>query len=149
MKKALLSLLSIMAVVLFSACSTSKVPEKNDVQDQNNSKQIEEQAPADADYIGSWSRLSTTVNGVPQDVVPATITMTADKYESSTSRCSLSGDLKMTDETMAISITKYNCPGNAPKNYLNSYTISKDGNTLTTTNTQFGSSVVEVYERIN
>ncbi|MBD3157098.1 hypothetical protein GF369_04700 [Candidatus Peregrinibacteria bacterium] len=100
------------------------------------------------DYVGTWSRISSTLNGEPQEVVPSTITMTKDTYMSSTNVCTISGDLFATEDTMDIIIDSSDCPGGILTDYVNAYTISEDGETLTFTNTQFGGTMVEVYERV-
>ncbi len=102
----------------------------------------------DPNYVGTWSRVSAKLNGEPQEVVPSTITMTKDTYTSSTNVCTISGDLFATEETMDIMINSSDCPGEVLPNYVNAYAISEDGETLTFTNTQFGGTMVEIYERV-
>lgn len=100
------------------------------------------------DYVGTWSRLGGTLDGVPQNLDAATIIMTKDKYTSSTSLCTISGDVSVVGNAMDISIKTSDCPGGVLPEYSSTYEISDDGQTLTTTNTQFGGTMVETYSRV-
>ncbi len=50
---------------------------------------------------------------------------------------------------MSIATTSSDCKGYVATTYLSSYVVSKDNETLTLTNTQFGATSVEVYARID
>lgn len=137
-----------------------EMPEEDEIMDEEPMEELEdeyeyedeyeedEEFLEDPNYVGTWSRVSAKLNGEPQEVVPSTITMTKDTYTSSTNVCTISGDLFATEETMDIMINSSDCPGEVLPNYVNAYAISEDGETLTFTNTQFGGTMVEVYERV-
>lgn len=159
-----MSTLALIALLAFNACGEGQQtppieadnPATQPEQEIIDEEPIEEdEEPVDededvigSDYVGTWSRISSTLNGEPQDVIPSTIIMTKDTYTSSTSVCTISGDLFATDETMDIIINSSDCPGEISTDYVNAYAISEDGEILTLTNTQFGGTMVEVYERV-
>lgn len=179
MKKTIIGILALVMMISLSGCGQEQLPETEekineqnittdqivedniiDEEDEEDEKDtdIEEETKDDtttADYFGSWSRLSTTIDGAPHPVDAATVIITqsaieneADKYESTTSLCTVSGDVVVSDGIMNISIKSHNCPGDFPTEYFHVVEMSKDGNTFTTTNTQFGSTIVEVFEKI-
>lgn len=166
MKKLFISLFAIIAMISFTGCGEdqqqAQVPADSNIE-QNEDVEIPEDVEPDEleieepeleeedddDYIGSWSRISSSLDGVPTEVVPCTVTMTEDTYISSTSVCTISGDLIVTDDIMDIIIDSSNCPGPAINDYVSTFKLTDDGEQLTFTNTQFGGTMVEVYTRIN
>lgn len=148
MRKTLLTMLAIIAMMIFSACSTTPTQSQTDDIDDSYTGDVVEEEIFGGDYIGSWSRVSSTLDGAPQALVANTITMTKDTYVSTTSKCTLNASLAVADGAMSIITTSSDCKGYVATTYLSSYLVSEDGETLTLTNTQFGATSVEVYARI-
>ncbi|MBU1446509.1 hypothetical protein KKD70_04590 [Patescibacteria group bacterium] len=126
------------------------IGEESEITEESNqpteAKTIEEIVLEDGMYIGVWSRISSTLDGVPQEAVSSTIKMSKSQYIASTSYCTVVGDLYVTGDTMDIMITQNGCAGGGPTNYVFAFRIDDERETLTLTNTQFGGTMIEVYK---
>lgn len=100
------------------------------------------------DYIGTWSSVSTTLDGELLDVSGNIIVMTADRYTSTTSYCSIGGELVVTDDTLDVFVDTNTCSVPAPDAVM-VYKVSEDGETLTLTSTQFGATMVDTLMRMD
>lgn len=138
----------ITALTMFSACGEDN-QEVHQAADKVQTTEKVQKSWINSGYIGSWSRVSATLDGVVQNVDPSTVKMTKNTYESSTAKCTIKGDMSVRDGIMSISITDNSCPGGAKDQYISTFNLSDDGNKLTLINTQFGGKMVEVYKKLN
>lgn len=108
----------------------------------------EEFPPNGGDYIGTWSNVSTTLDGELLDVSTNIIVMTADRYTSTTSYCSIGGELVITDDTLDVFVDTNTCPV-AANDPVMTYKVSEDGETLTLISTEYGATMVNTLMRID
>ncbi|MCD6109204.1 hypothetical protein J7J83_00355 [bacterium] len=151
MKKFFIAIFFITAITSFSACDNdSQVHQSADKAQTTEKVQTKRiKSWINSGYIGSWSRVSATLDGVVQNVDPATIKMTENTYESSTAKCTIKGNMSVRDGIMSISITDNDCPGGIKDRYISTFQLSDDGKQLTLINTQFGGKMVEIYDKLN
>jgi len=156
MKKIVIWLVSLVTITGLTACGSPQqaIPQNKDikppevVQPEVQADNTHNDFIEDDDYMGTWTRTGATVNGAPQQLAPSTVIITADQYTATTAQCVVQGDLIVTDNNLDIDITSNSCPANSSSNYVFTYKVSDDGETLTLTNTQFGGTMIETYKLV-
>ncbi len=130
-------------VFSLSACDTTEIENALNEEDGEQEEIQEEELT----YIGEWTRVGATLNGEPQDISNHNIILTEDTFYSSNPTCAIEGDLMVFDDIMDVTVTTHNCPADVGNNFIYSFVLSEDGQTLTMTNTQFGGTMIETYSR--
>ena len=101
-----------------------------------------------AAYLGAWIRQATYTNGQLMHEEPATMELEEKSFRSSNKYCKVSGGLSVEGNTIIMVTQSTDCPGHTIGTKTTStFTISDDGNTLTTINTEYGAEVKEIYKR--
>jgi hypothetical protein len=101
-----------------------------------------------SNYIGTWRKTATSINGKAEAHAVSTIVLTKNSYEARTG-CVVSGSLATTDKKMSVNITSDGCTNGAgPKSYNFDYQVSSDGKTLTLTYSQSGFVMIEKFEKV-
>lgn len=144
MKKLFLLTFAFLLMFSLSACGTENTPNAEEDRIDPDNMTIDD----GMSYAGEWELISSSIDGAPLDITGNIINMTADTYYSETSVCAVSGDLIVIDDTMDIFITNHNCVVGPPSDYVMSYSISEDYNTMTLVNIQFGARMVDTFSRV-
>jgi len=146
MKKLLLLSFVFLSIFTFTACKKADDIMKNAEQAAIDSSEEIINAP----YIGNWERVNASLNGKQLEMAPATITIEDGKYISSSASCTVTGDLVVNDDNMDIFITNNTCPTKAQpiENYIFTYYMEHNNEQMVLTNTQFGGTMVEIYEKV-
>jgi hypothetical protein len=138
---------------------SEEIENSEDPEEVDNNNEDEEETPTEddddeefppngGDYIGTWSSVSTTLDGELLDVSTNIVVMTADRYTSTTSYCSIGGDLVITDDTLDVFVDTNTCP--VPANdAVMTYKVSEDEETLTLISTEYGATMVDTLMRID
>lgn len=101
-----------------------------------------------SNYVGTWRKTATYVNGKAENHAVSTIVMTKNTYEAQTS-CLVSGGLAVSGNRMTVNIISDGCTGGAgPKSFTYDYQVSQDGKILTMTYSQAGFVMKETFEKI-
>ena len=144
MKKLFLLTFAFLLMFSLSACDTTSTPSAEGDRIDPDNTTIDD----GMSYAGEWELISSSLDGEPLDITANIVNMTADTYSSETSVCAVNGDLIVTDDTMDIFITNHNCPIGPPNDYVMSFSISEDFNTMILVNTQFGGRMVDTFSRV-
>jgi len=117
-----------LALLILAACTPAQAPTEEPNTDNSPVTNVEESDTGSV--YGSWLRTATYADGVLVGTTPATLTINSDgSYKSSSPDCATSGTQVVTDNTIAVSMTQSNCPGNLalPYNVTYTFTIAEDG----------------------
>jgi hypothetical protein len=132
MKKFLLSVMSVFAVLMLAGCQ--QAPSTTTNQDEVALVESEEEQLS---FIGSWTRVGMVLNGSPMENKPAVLTLNSDHtYTSVGTTCSASGKYDISTEgedTITMSHLSTNCPNPPTGPVTFQYSISEDGNTMVNT----------------
>lgn len=117
-----------LALLILASCSPVQTPSNDGV--------AEEEAADTASIYGTWTRRATYVDGALENNKAATLKINADdSYTSGTDVCVTSGSAQVEEETVTLTMTQSNCPGNLQLPYAAtySYKISEDDQTMSMT----------------
>ena len=116
--------LLISATLMFTGC----VPGQTD--EEELPLATTEEAEADGDYLGSWLRTATYVDGILQGQTPADLTFNANgTYSSYTDVCATSGTYEEAEDgTVTMVMLESGCPGNIPLPFTVTYTYMIEEN---------------------
>ena len=119
-------LISIVSLLLLSACGQSPVSEPEDNNIANEMDEVENEG---GNYLGSWNRTAVYLNGALENTAYAKLTFNADGTFNSLGSCATSGTYEAIDEgTITMVMTQTNCPGNIPLPLTVTYTYKIDEN---------------------
>jgi len=141
MKKAILLVL---VILLLTACSTTEI----NIEDNTETNIGDSTETADTnDYEGTWMRQGTYVGGSQVSSASATMILTEDTFDSSTTDCANSGSINVQGSTMVMVVEESNCPSiiNVGSTVTSTYSVS--GTQLTFTNSEYGADVKEIYNK--
>jgi len=136
--------LFICSIFLLSACNQTEIVEDEMPITEEPAEILE------MDFLGSWTRTATYIDGVLEHTTPADLTFNADQtYSSATDVCATSGTYEgVGDNTVVMIMSQSNCPGNIPLPFTVTYTYTieenEDGDEVMTMNT---ANVTETYVR--
>ena len=117
-------ILGIFLVIILTACGCAN----------DKKMKVSTKAEVKSDWMGTWIRQATYVDGAVVSTTPATLVLKKASYTSTSKDCANSGDLRVTpaDKTMTMNMTKNSCPGlQVPFLISNLYTITDNGKTMT------------------
>lgn len=120
-----------LALFILDSCTPAQVP--SDESGAPSPPVAESEEEDTGSIYGSWLRTATYADGALVGTTPATLTINADgSYKSSSADCATSGTQEVTDNSIAVSMTQSNCPGNLalPYNVTYTFTIAEDGQSM-------------------
>jgi len=144
MKKFLLSVMSVVAILMLAGCQQGPSGTQN-----SENPELPEAAEEELSFIGSWTRVSLVVNGTPMDQTPAVLTLNNDHSFTSIGSCAASGRYDISNETdyITMSISSTNCPSGGGVTVMYQYSVTEDGNTMVNTTSAEGTVIVETYTK--
>jgi hypothetical protein len=100
------------------------------------------------EYEGTWSRQGTYTDGTLVSSEGATLVLTSSSFDSSNDYCGNSGTIDAREGIMVMTVTESDCPSIISVGSVVTSSYSVNGNELTLTNTEYGATVMEKYQKI-